>query len=225
MHRNQWVTSTETFVPMEWWDSCKRTSEEWPQIDKSRHAVVISLDAAVSDDTFGLWMGCRHPQFPNDIVTLFTQKWTPTSKVKMDFVGTEENPGPELVLRKLISMYNVIEVCYDPYQLHDMATRLKQEGLAWFKSFNQGNDRLIADSQLRDLIRDRRIWHRGEPDLREHIQNANAKVDAEDHKVRIVKRIEKLKIDLAVAMSMGCHELLRLNLYEVVPEKKDQSGG
>ena len=93
-----------------------------------------------------------------------------------------------------------------------MATRLKHEGLARFKSFSQGADRLTSDSQFRALIRERRLWHRGEPDLREHVNNANAQVDKEDRRLRIVKRIEKLKIDLAVAASMGSHEVLRLNL-------------
>jgi len=106
----------------------------------------------------------------------------------------------------------VIQVAYDPYQLHDMATRLKHEGLAWFKEFSQGADRLTADSQFRALIRERRLWHDGNPDLREHVGNANAKVDNEDRRLRIVKRMEKLKIDLAVAASMCTHEVLRLNI-------------
>jgi phage terminase large subunit-like protein len=71
---------------------------------------------------------------------------------------------------------------------------------------------LKADSQLRDLIRDRRLWHRGEPDLIEHLQNANAEIDAQESKMRLVKRTDSLKIDLAVCLSMDCYELLRLNL-------------
>ena len=84
--------------------------------------------------------------------------------------------------------------------------------MTWFKSFNQGNDRLLADSQFRNVIRDRKLWHRGNKELREHVQNSDAKVDTEDHKIRIVKRAEKLKIDLAVTVSMGTYEVLRLNL-------------
>lgn len=212
MHRNQWVTSTETFVPMEWWDACGRGSKEWPEIDRSRQPMVIALDAAVSDDTFGLWMGCRHPQSPTEVLTEYVQRWKPVQGHKVDFVGTEEKPGPELVIRKLIKDYNVVQVAYDPYQLHDMATRLKQEGLAWFREFPQGSDRLESDSQFRALIRDKRFWHRGEVDFREHVQNANAKVDDQDRRLRIVKRMEKLKIDLAVAASMGSYTVLYLNL-------------
>lgn len=157
-------------------------------------------------------MGCRHPTLDDEVLTTFVQRWKPTQGHKVDFMGTEQKPGPELTVKRLVKEYNVIEVAYDPYQLHDMATRLKHQGLAWFREFPQGSDRLTADSQFRALIRERRFWHRGEPDLREHILNANAKVDAEDRRLRIVKRMEKMKIDLAVAASMGSAEVLRLNL-------------
>jgi phage terminase large subunit-like protein len=212
MHRNQWVSSTETFVPMEWWHACARKGDEWPVIDKKRQSMVIALDAAVSDDTFGVWMGCRHPVNKGEVMQEFARRWKPTQGHKIDFVGTDEKPGPEKVIRGLIKDYNVVEVTYDPYQLHDMASRFKQEGLTWFREFSQGMDRLKADSQFRDLIREKRYWHRGEEDMTEHIQNANAKVDPEDRRLRIVKRTEKMKVDLAVAASMGCHEILRLNL-------------
>jgi len=213
IHRNQWVTSSETFIPMAWYHACQRTNAEWPAIDNKHQSMIIAMDAATSNDNFGLWMGCRHPTLPTEILTIYAKKWTPAKSTgKIDFQGTEDKPGPEMVLRDLIKNYNVIEVAYDPYQLHDMSMRLKQEGLAWFRAFNQGTDRLVADSQLRDIIRDRRFWHRGEPDLLEHMQNANAKIDDQDSKIRIVKRADRLKIDLAVAASMGSHELLRLNL-------------
>lgn len=212
MHRNQWVTSTETFVPMEWWDACARSSGDWPAFDRKRQPMVIALDAAVSDDTFGLWMGCRHPLWRSDVLTEYVQRWKPVQGHKVDFVGTEAKPGPELVLRRLIQDYNVVQVCYDPYQLHDMATRFKHEGLAWFREFPQQTQRLEADSQFRTLIREKRFWHKGEPEFREHVQNANAKVDDQDRRLRIVKRMDKLKIDLCVAAAMGSYTVLYLNL-------------
>lgn len=213
IHRNQWVSSTETFVPMEWVYACARKPEEWPTIDVSHQAMVLAADAATSNDNFGLWLGCRHPTLPGEILTVYVQKWVPGSNGKIDFQGTEEKPGPELMIRRLIKTHNIVQLCFDPYQLYDLMNRLRKEGLqVWFKEFNQGTDRLLADSQLRDLIRDRHFWHRNEPDLIEHLQNANAKLDEQDSKVRIVKRVDRLKIDLAVAASMGSHTLMKLNL-------------
>jgi len=213
MHRNQWVASEEVFVPVEWYDACFHGSQDWPTYDHKKHPMIIALDAGVSSDNFGLWMGCRHPASSKDVLTQYVQRWKPPIGGKIDFQGTVENPGPERVLRQLVKEYNVIEIAYDPYQLHDMATRLKQEGLAWFRPFGQGNERLLADSQYRALIRDRRFWHRGEPEMREHVMNANASVDEKnDNKLRIVKRNESSKIDLCITASMGSYEILRLNL-------------
>jgi phage terminase large subunit-like protein len=213
IHRNQWVSSTETFVPMEWVYACQRDASDWPAVDITRQPMVLSMDAATSNDNFGIWMGCRHPQKPDEVLTIYAQRWIPNHAGKIDFQGTDDDPGPEKMLRKLQKSYNIVQICYDPYQLYDFCNRLKKEGMpVWFKEFNQGNERLLADSQLRDLIRDRRFWHRGEPDLIDHLQNANAKLDEQDSKVRIVKRVDRLKIDLAVAASMGAHTLLKLNL-------------
>lgn len=209
MHRNQWVTSEETFVPIEWWDAC--LDQKMPEITKNE-PMIVAMDAAVSDDTFGLLMGGRHKDEENHVCVRYAKRWKPPKGGKIDFIGTKENPGPELELRRLIEEHNVIEVAYDPYQLHDLATRLSREGLAWFRPFSQTSDRLVADSELRDKIRDRHIHHSGEVDLREHIQNANAAVDKEDRKLRIVKRMSKLKVDLCVCLSMAVHEIMRLNL-------------
>lgn len=224
MHRNQWVTSTESFVPIEWFDACKRTDEEWPQwgmrygankeniFSKKHHPMVIGVDAGVSDDNFGIWMGCRHPLYPDQVLTIYVQRWAPPPGGKIDFQGTEEKPGPERVIRRLISEYNVVQVSYDARELHDLMTRLSKEEVCWFRSFNQGEKRLMADSGIKTLIRDKRFWHRGEKDLRDHVQNADAQIDKEDSKIRIVKRADSLKIDVLVAASMGAYEVLRLNL-------------
>lgn len=216
MHRNQWITTTDTFIPIEWWDACRR--DAIPEIDKRTHPCILSMDAAVSDDTFGLLLACRHPDrenYPDDVVVLYAKRWIPPLNGKINFTGTPDNPGPELEMLRLIEEYNVVEVAYDETQLYEMASRHYREGVAWFKKFNQGagkDSRIVADSALRDKIRDRRIWHDGNMDLREHLQNSDAKVDPEDRKIRIVKRTQRLKIDLAICLSMAAFETQRLNL-------------
>lgn len=210
IHRNQWVTSEETFVPEAWWDACKR--EELPKVN-ANEPKIIAMDAGIASDTFGIVMGYRHPTNVDEVVIEYSQKWTPPKGGRLDFQGSEENPGPERELIRLCGSNNVIMVAYDEYQLADMAQRLSKTGMAWFRRFSQGGDRLVADSMLRDKIRNRAIWHDGNKDLREHVLNANAKTDEkEDRKIRIVKRMPALKIDLAICTSMASHEIMRLNL-------------
>ena len=209
MHRNQWASATEIFVPLEWWLACERP---YPPPAKYEPQI-IALDAGVSDDTFGIVVLSRHPDDNESVVVREARNWKPPKGGKINYQGTTENPGPEIFIREYCKANNVVEITYDPYQLEDMAGRLKREGIAFCKAFPQGSQRLISDSELRSKIRDRRVWHSGQYELTQHVKNANAQKDEkEDRKIRIVKRTQQLKIDLCIALSMATHEVMRLNL-------------
>jgi len=203
------IDTTTRFLPsMTLWDACRETL---PALG-AREPMVVALDAGVSNDSFGMVGVTRHPERRRDVAARFIQEWIPPKRGTLDFRGTDDYPGPEMVLRRLCRDYNVVQVCYDPYQLVDMANRLTSEGVAWFRAFAQGGDRLEADKQLLDLITQRRLTHDGHLGLRQHIDNADRKPDPETRKLRIVKREGALKVDLAVSLSMACYECLRLDL-------------
>ena len=195
------------------WDLCR---EEL--LPLSRHEpMVLSLDAAkgrktAASDCFAITGITRHPQRRNDVAVRFFQVWQAKAGQVIDYQGTEEEPGPERVVRDLCRQLNVVQVVYDPYQLHDMAQRLDRDGVVWCEEFDQGPRRAQADAQLVDLITQRRLAHDGDPTLRSHIDNADRKLDAESRKIRIVKRSGDLKIDGAVCCSMGAAACLELNL-------------
>ena len=203
VHRNQWVTSEDVFVPAEWWDACKGTLSTLATVDP----VVIAADAAVSGDCFGVVAVSRGDA---GVEVRSARKWTPPPNGKIIFSNPDDPDDPhtpEGIIRRLCDDFNVIEIAYDPYQLHDFATRLKQQGYPC-REFPQGQDRLIADKQLYDIIREKRITHDGAPDLSEHVKNANSKADGD--KLRIVKRSDAMKIDLAVALSMATARIMKL---------------
>lgn len=200
LHRNEWVSSVDQFVPDAWWAACKT---QGPQF-RPDEPMIMAIDAAVSGDCFGMVGVSRHPTDETKIVVRYVQKWDPPKGGQIDYGPIEDE------IRRVAGEYNVIEWAYDPYQLHSMCKRLGNEGVGWFREFKQGQDRLVADKQLQDLIRGKRIIHGGEAHLTEHIQNANAEASGE--KIRIVKRSNSLKIDLCVCLSMSCAECLRLRL-------------
>lgn len=200
LHHNQWVTSADVFVPGEWWDACQG---EIPTFDTDT-PVVVGMDAAVSGDCFALVGVSRREE---TVYVRFVQAWTPPKDGKIDFSDVET-----FIREQVVTRYNVVQICYDPYMLHDMATRLKRDGVAWMYEFSQLQPRLIADKELYDIIRDRRLVHDGYPTLTEHVKNANAATDPKEHTLRIVKRADHLKIDCCVALSMAAHEARRLNI-------------
>lgn len=220
LHHNEWVSSVSEFIPSAWWLACqespdrviadkvaRRLSEGEKNVSKGE-PIVIGVDGAVTGDCAALVGVCRDPMAPEKVRVLFAKIWTPTPGHPLDYSATIE---PEL--KRLCSLYNVVQIAYDPYQLHKLMTDLSREGIAWCRPFNQAAERSRSDKQLYDLIRDRRIVHPGLPDLNEHIHNAAAKhAPDEDTRLRIIKKAQAMKIDAAVALSMACAECLRLNL-------------
>jgi len=192
VHRNQWASPEEAFIQPEVWAACQAKPGEIPAYNKE--SVILALDAAVSGDCFGMLIvgGLGNGIYCNR----FARRWIPPKGGKVNFGEVFDT-----VLWAL-DEFHVVEVCYDPYQLEDMAERISNLMIAHVHPFNQGAPRLIADKSLWDKIRDRRFIHDGNADLTEHILNANAKNEG-DNKLRIIKRSEHLKIDLAVALSMA----------------------
>lgn len=186
-----------------WWDNCHTAL---PPL--GREPMTLAMDAGVSNDSFGVVGVTRHPdpvRRDTDIAVRYVGVWYPQGD-KLDF------GAPEAAIRQLCQAFNVVQIAYDPYQLHDMATRLQNEGVAWCKEFNQGAARLEADKQLLDLILRQGVAHDGNPELRKHLDHADRKMDSDHRRLRIVKRHERQKVDLAVALSMAAAECLRLNL-------------
>lgn len=213
VHRNQWVSSTDKFVPDEWWDQChwERHNDlsEFPKM-RERQPCIFGIDAGVSNDHFGIVGVYR---LKDRVVPFYTNEWIPPKHGKLDFSVMEAE------IRRLSKSYNVVEFAYDEFQLHDMTTRLRRDGVGYFRPFPQGSGspskpgRPAADKQLYDLIQQRRIIHDGNKVLRQHIANANASIEGTNReRLLLVKRSPLLKIDTAVALSMASAEALRLNI-------------
>lgn len=187
---------------MIWWDACK---EDLPPLGE-REPMVLCADGGVKSDHFALVGVTRHPQRHNDIAVRLVMEWIPPRGGALDFDPIE------LEIRRVCQTFHVVALTYDSYQLHQMMTRLQNDGVAWCWEFNQGPDRLVADKQLYDLIMNRRLAHDGNLILRSAADNADRKIDGDDRKLRIVKRADSLKIDPLVACSMASARCLELNL-------------
>lgn len=196
-------TDTEKFINLLWWDA---NNESLPALTRSE-PMVIALDAATGGegttlaDCFVIIGVTRHPARKQDVAVRYCGIWQAEPGKLLDFepIKTE--------LRRLCREFSVIEVAYDPTQLHDMATTMQREGVALFKRFSQGQDRLVADKQLQTLIASRRVAHDGNPLLRQHVDNSYIKKYGEEG-IRIVKRTASLKVDAAVSLSMGASRIL-----------------
>lgn len=204
LHLNYRASSEEEFIPIEWW---QRLASKLPTLDK-KTPIVVGADASVTGDCTALVAVSRDPDDHTQVVQRLSKVWAPLRGQPLDYSQTIEP-----TLREWCKNYNVVQVAYDQYQLHHLMTNLRNEGVVWCRSFGQQADRSIADKQLFDLIRDRRIRHVGDAVLEEHIANCAAKIPPDDNtRLRLIKKATKSKIDAAVSLSMATAECLRLNL-------------
>lgn len=206
----------ERFLPnMALWDSCQVAI---PPLDP-RTPLVVALDAATGrqstvSDCFGLVaVSPRIGGGQGGAAIRYVQKWQ-AKKGEQIHYRTPLDDGPGDVLRWLIENYNVVCVTFDPHQLVFVAQEMEQEGLVWVQPFNQSSDRLVADRNLYDTIIQKVFeWGpevSGIEELRNHIDNADRKVDADKYNFRLIQG--RGKIDLAVSASMAVKQLSELNL-------------
>lgn len=202
-HLNEWVTSQDQLIQMPLWD---RLVDEKRHERKGKIDVVLGVDAAVSGDCNALVV-VTYDHDLGAVVELETYIWEPPKGGKLDYSETIEP-----TIRDTFKRYRVVCVAYDPYQLHDMMTRLEKdrETRTDYYAFPQGNERALADTNLVSRIRQGTLAHSGNAALREHVQNADGKAVG-DSGIRIVKRVADKHVDGVVALSMGawkCYELL-----------------
>lgn len=195
------IDDVERFLPtMHWWDQCR---EDLPPLDPYT-PIVLAADAGVSNDTFGIVGVSRHPADHARVAVRLVEQWEPIGGA-IDFGAVKQ------WVDTTRAQYNVLAFVFDPYQMVYMAQQFSES--MWCIPFNQGPQRLEADKTLLDLTMNRGIAHNGDERLRQHVDNADRKVDVETRKIRIVKRKDGLKVDLAVATSMGAYVCLyELNL-------------
>ena len=205
------IEDSDRYLPsMIWWDALKA---DIPPLGP-KEPMVLTADAAVGrqtgySDCFGLLGVTRHPDpkyHDDQVFVRYVRKWQARPGEKIDF----DEPREEI--KRLCNEFNIILLSYDRYELHDMMSQLNKQNLVWVQEFSQGAQRLEADRQLLDLILEKRIWHDGNVDLREHIDNADKKLADDGRRMRIVKREDAMKVDLAVCLSMSCNRILYLNV-------------
>jgi phage terminase large subunit-like protein len=196
---------------------------------------VLGVDASVTGDMFAVIAVSRHPQRPDDPAIRACRAWKPSdSGGRIDFDEVEnflrllckggcrnghatDMPEPTChacaARDRSIQPHNVVQICYDAYQMEEMVQRLRRDGVAWCEEFPQTTDRLIADGLMHKLALRGALAYHGDLLLSEHIGNARAKLSKdEDSRMRIIKRAPTRKIDLAVAASMAVYRILHLNV-------------
>jgi hypothetical protein len=207
LHKNHWVEPLTKAIPLEWWDACQRS---YPPLD-ARTPCVAGVDASVS----GACTACvlvslapRDPARPK-------KKRTRIHAIRI----TPPPPGGKINLQKAVGdvirgwheRYNLKVVVYDEFQLHDLMQQMRLEKRILVRDFSQRSGRLKADKQCYDMVVSKDIEHKGDQDMRTHVDHAQKK-STDERTLRFVALDEKHPIDGLVALSMANHQICHLIL-------------
>lgn len=196
--QNKWQSSEGTFIEPQLWDDAVTLDSE------ELGPMFLAGDASQRNDTTAL-LGVE-----KRTVKIFGEE---QERYRVRLVRVWDPEGRDIDLDETIAAY-VHQIFkkglligpfrYDPFQMHQVAVNLRKRGVPCLE-FNQGQDRLKADTFLWKLFNDRRIDVYSNTILEEHVKAANAK-EYENEQVRIVKGTasESNKVDACVALSMAC---------------------
>ncbi len=203
LHMNQWVTSQETFLPVEWVDSAMKSytasADLWVEHPFKFWPVTMAIDAGVKQDCTAITVVGYDAQRAK--VGLAHHKiWIPTDGHQIDLDEVE---------KYIIDLYNrftVASIVYDPTHLLQMMSRLKNKGLP-VREFDQTVGHMTNASQLLfDLFKNRNMEMYPADDLRRHLQMAVAQTTERGFRIVKNKSNKRNHIDGAVSLAMACYE-------------------
>lgn len=214
LHENRWVEAAGDFITHEMWETSARGL--MPSVIRSTYALDASKNGACT-----ALVGCVRLRDPN---TKRNTEVVQTTDVHIWEASTDEGEiDYNDVMDTIVALWKAGRIrsplWYDPYQCVKLAQDLRKKGVPC-QEFNQGQERVKADTFLYKLYKEGNIINYPHPTLRQHILNAKAK-EYEGQKVRIIKpedeiedvmedqetatQYKPLNVDAAVAQSMAAY--------------------
>ena len=198
MIENRFVSSEETFVPLEAWEACC-TGRPIPA-DKSLK-VWVGIDASVKRDSTGIAV-CTWDRGAKKAVLVHHRIFQPSAADPINFEQDIED-----TILGIKSRYNLNAVFYDPYQMAAVAQRLQRLNVKMIE-YPQSVGNLTAASQnLYELITSQGLVAYPDPDIRLAVQRCVALETSRGW--RITKEKASHKIDIVVALAMAALAAVR----------------
>jgi len=195
LHMNKRATGEDAFIQIEAWDKCVEIDKR-PVLSNFHEPLFVGVDGSIKHDSAAV-VAVYYDQKKSKVVLARHGIWQPTAHSPLNIDKTIGE-----FLRRLRAGYRSREVRYDPYQLHDLATRLRSDGIPMVE-FPQSSSNLTDMGQnLYDLIQDLNLVLYPDDFMRTCASHAIAIQSSRGW--RIAKEKTSHKIDVIVALAMAC---------------------
>jgi phage terminase large subunit-like protein len=201
LHLNRRASGEEAFIALEDWDACVDPDHR-PQLPSRGLVIYAAADASIKHDNAAV-VAVGYNRDVGKVMLVRHRIWQPTALSPLDIDGTIGE-----FLRELSDGYNLEGVYYDPYQLHDLSTRLRAEGLPMIE-YPQSVPNLTSMGQnLFELIKAGNLLLYPSDELR--VQAGHTIALQTSRGWRIAKEKTSYKIDAIVALAMAALAAVRV---------------
>lgn len=207
LHRNQWVSSQEMFIPPEWWDAASGVLQGPVDLVKSEfrdRPIIIAVDAGLKKDCTAV-IGMYFNPENGHVGLAFHRIWRPLPGEILDLEETVER----YILEK-VKQFNILEVIYDPHQLQRSMMTLKKAGINVTEFKNTAEEMSLVTNTLYDLFKNGMIDLYEAADLKSHVINAIVKHTDKGMQFSKARGVQSLAepTDGAVALAIAAHRTL-----------------
>lgn len=210
-HLNVWVGSRDAFYNVDKWNKCEDKALKLS--DFAGRRAYLGLDLASRVDIAAIEV--LIPMDDGSYVT-FGRHFLPYEAAQLEHYtgwmrdGWLEVTDGEIIdfnvikdeILELCSMFEVVELAYDPFQATMLITELMEEGVPVVEMRPTVLNFSEPMKELDSLIRSGRIKHNGDPVFTWMLSNVTAKLDKKDNVYPNKERAEN-KIDGPVALMMA----------------------
>jgi phage terminase large subunit-like protein len=203
LHRNQWVTTKEEFIPIQFWDEAASKLEA-PLIYTREHEcyglpISVGVDAGIKNDCTAV-VGTCFDYKRGKVLVAFHRIWVPPVDEPFDLTVIED------YIWDMSKYLPISAVVYDPTQLHQAMTNLTKKGFTTV-SFTQTVENMTkATHNLYDLLKNGNLEAYEADDLRDHIRFAAAEVKGRGYRLVKPTKAGRNKIDGAIALAMSAYD-------------------
>jgi phage terminase large subunit-like protein len=194
LHENKRATGSEAFIQLEDWDKCVDLNHR-PMLSSYDQRLFVGVDASIKHDSAAV-VAVYHDYGSSKIVLAKHRIWQPSSHDPLDLDGTIGD-----FLRDLSRNYGLSDIRYDPFQMHDLSTRLRSEGLP-MTEYPQSVPNLTSMGQnLYELVKGGNLVIYPDDYMRTCASHTVALQSSRGW--RIAKEKTSFKIDVIVALAMA----------------------
>ena len=209
---NQWVSGSETWLPVGTWDECAGDFELKPDDE-----IVLGFDGSYNGDA-SVIVGAVVPEDDDAPLKVFMVKaWE--KDLERDPDDWRVDIGEvEATIMEFCQTHNVREIACDPFRWARSMEVLESKGLP-VVSFPQSPQRMIrACAIFYDAVAEKRLVHDNDPVLSRHIGNTAVKLTSAGPHIKKENPNSPRKIDAAVAAILAVDRASGGKIETVVPE-------